>query len=747
MSAPGLVIALGVLSGGVPSRPTTLTALEIGGRASDPVVLVAGDVSLRIAIEDASGSTWLSRGEDKIGWSVAGELLVLKASRDRLEDYRWIARRRPGPLARYRLELDPRTALRSVAGVTELVDERGTPRLRMARPFVIDATGRRFDVRTTIEGCAFDSDPRPPWGRAPTPPGSRVCDVVIELQPGTWPAYPLLLDPLWVGTAAMVEPRVTQAVSLGPGGRVLLPGGQNDWGFLASAEMYDEATNSFAVVESLPEARAAFGLAFVEGADVALLAGGCTGIEPACVPTKSSLAFDPATGSWHAVGELAVPRAGQRAYRIAGGGVIVVGGLEGTRVGTEALAATEVYDPAGEVFSAGPPLRSGRYFFGGTEREDGSVMIAGGRRYVGGDDLATVELYDPGGSSWVTLPGLPSERRDPVVAELPDGRVLVAGGSYQVTPLVSSFVLDPKDGWTSTGALASAREGPAAAVLDNGWLVVAGGVDASSAEAIRVGASPALASWTALEPPSEARMRPAQAKLPSGSWLVAGGWAGYGNDALDTAAVLTVAGPGTPCEVGAACASGHCVDGVCCDVACDGPCVACSIAAGAAIDGMCTPFATGTIDPSGACNVEEGCGATGACGNEGTCAVAPFGASCSCYDAAGSCDGAGTCTCSGSTCLDDDTEVDASGAAVDCAPYRCSGGACIESCASSEDCVPGTVCDRSRRCVVTAEVPVAITACACRESPTVPRQSRPEALAALALALLARRFTRTSGRA
>ncbi len=54
---------------------------------------------------------------------------------------------------------------------------------------------------------------------------------------------------------------------------------------------------------------------------------------------------------------------------------------------------------------------------------------------------------------------------------------------------------------------------------------------------------------------------------------------------------------GAPCLSDAHCASGHCVDGVCCDTACGGgaldDCVACSVAAGAAADGICGPLQAG----------------------------------------------------------------------------------------------------------------------------------------------------------
>lgn len=46
---------------------------------------------------------------------------------------------------------------------------------------------------------------------------------------------------------------------------------------------------------------------------------------------------------------------------------------------------------------------------------------------------------------------------------------------------------------------------------------------------------------------------------------------------------------GAPCSDASECLRGNCVDGVCCDEQCDGPCRSCSLAGGAAEDGVCVP--------------------------------------------------------------------------------------------------------------------------------------------------------------
>ncbi len=93
---------------------------------------------------------------------------------------------------------------------------------------------------------------------------------------------------------------------------------------------------------------------------------------------------------------------------------------------------------------------------------------------------------------------------------------------------------------------------------------------------------------------------------------------------------------GQACAAASACASGHCVDGVCCDVACAGDCVSCNLQGRV---GVCTPHAAGT-DPDGECTSGSGvCKAT--CDGVGSCAFPAAAMSCG---ACLVCDGAGTCS-------------------------------------------------------------------------------------------------------
>ena len=108
---------------------------------------------------------------------------------------------------------------------------------------------------------------------------------------------------------------------------------------------------------------------------------------------------------------------------------------------------------------------------------------------------------------------------------------------------------------------------------------------------------------------------------------------------------------GTACTGDGECDSGHCVDGVCCNLPCGGgvpDCQACSITAGAPSNGACAMLPTTTIcrTAASACDVAENCdGATAVCPAD---AVRPT--TFVCRTASGDCDVAENCDGSTKTC-------------------------------------------------------------------------------------------------
>jgi hypothetical protein len=123
---------------------------------------------------------------------------------------------------------------------------------------------------------------------------------------------------------------------------------------------------------------------------------------------------------------------------------------------------------------------------------------------------------------------------------------------------------------------------------------------------------------------------------------------------------------GKSCTTGAACTSGFCADGVCCATACPGsPCMACSVAAGAAVDGTCGPTTGFACDDGDPCTSGDTC-------NAGSCAGVPL--ACPPSDA---CHGPGSCDPRTGACTSPPALPNGA---------RCSGGACTAGvCTAASD--------------------------------------------------------------
>jgi hypothetical protein len=159
-----------------------------------------------------------------------------------------------------------------------------------------------------------------------------------------------------------------------------------------------------------------------------------------------------------------------------------------------------------------------------------------------------------------------------------------------------------------------------------------------------------------------------------------------GGTTCENGVCLADDGIGNPCQNAGDCPLGFCVDGVCCDSACDGACQACSGAAkGQGLDGVCD-FVSSGLDPHSDCAQQpaSSCGNDGQCNGSGACRAWSAGTVC----ASASCS-SGTQyaqdTCNGSgTCVD--------GGSASCGLYQCAGSACGGSCGSSADCVSSAYC-------------------------------------------------------
>lgn len=143
---------------------------------------------------------------------------------------------------------------------------------------------------------------------------------------------------------------------------------------------------------------------------------------------------------------------------------------------------------------------------------------------------------------------------------------------------------------------------------------------------------------------------------------------------------------GLACSCSSDCKSGFCVDGVCCDKACDGTCMTCALATSL---GTCRTIPTGGAPRhSTDCAKSDAstCGLDGMCDGMGQCERYPAGKACR----DGVCDGdavTGRYQCDGNgTCK--------LGASTVCAPFSCDSSTkdCFDTCSVDADCVSGQTC-------------------------------------------------------
>jgi hypothetical protein len=141
---------------------------------------------------------------------------------------------------------------------------------------------------------------------------------------------------------------------------------------------------------------------------------------------------------------------------------------------------------------------------------------------------------------------------------------------------------------------------------------------------------------------------------------------------------------GQPCAAATECQSNFCVDGVCCNNSCVGTCVSCSLTN---TKGRCTNVPAGTLDPRKQC-VDKGvamCNTNGKCNGNKGCETYAAGSICK----AASCDTASNRGTQASTCVGGRCTPPA---AQSCAPFKCGGAACANTCASNNDCVAPNTC-------------------------------------------------------
>jgi hypothetical protein len=197
----------------------------------------------------------------------------------------------------------------------------------------------------------------------------------------------------------------------------------------ASVERWVRSARTFVAEGSLGTARQDHTATRLANGRVLVL-GGRTGV---CRPPgfcgvalATAELYDPATGTFAPAGALAAARYRHTAVLLPDGRVLVAGGWT-TGAAFDEVATYELFDPATGTSDPAGDMRFPRALHTATLLNDGRVLVAGG-----GDDLfptARTELFDPADLGVAEGPELTSPRMSHSATLLPDGRVLVVGGT------------------------------------------------------------------------------------------------------------------------------------------------------------------------------------------------------------------------------------------------------------------------------------------------------------------------------
>lgn len=361
--------------------------------------------------------------------------------------------------------------------------------------------------------------------------------------------------------ARMGTARDGHTATLLPDGRVVVIGGerlQPRRDMLASVEIYDPSTDTWAPSTALPESRANHTATLLDDGTILVIGGGrhnAIGVPSGLDVRATALLYDPSTGASVSLGPTRAPRHGHQAVRLPSGRILVVGGsddnseikpaqgAQNPQPFGRALASAELFDPVTRVFTDTSSMSAGRFAFTAVLLADGRVMVSGGANYEGeAQSLATSELYDEAtGRFTPTADFAGVDRLHHGAARLTDGHVLVFGGKRaNIAFLPDAQRWSPETGlFTRVANIPPGRTIPVVLPLPDGAALIVGGYACPRSSCAPLTTTTVLhADGTTAEGPmlNQARALPSVTVLRDGRVLIAGG---YGFDSMTDVEILS----------------------------------------------------------------------------------------------------------------------------------------------------------------------------------------------------------------
>jgi WD40 repeat protein len=321
----------------------------------------------------------------------------------------------------------------------------GSPAVRLAYLMVLSLLMALLAVGGVVAGASVLPSPSP----MPAPCGDVVCD-----------------------TAPLAEGRSGHTATRLADGSVLVIGGATEFWrvFPLTAELWDPATETFRPAGSLAEGRQGHSATLLPDGRILVVGGYAAAKGSADVMLASAEVWDPATETFTATGSLALGRAGHGDAVLPDGRVLIIAGWSGGPAGNR-TDTTEIWDPDTGTFSPGPPLGEERGGLATVSLDGGGVLAVGGSLAVS----TTAELLDPATISFSPA-GSFDQRGDFTASFLADGRVLVVGGPGGPSGTVAQ-IWDPATGsFTATGSPMEAYASwQTETLLDDGRVLIVSG--------------------------------------------------------------------------------------------------------------------------------------------------------------------------------------------------------------------------------------------------------------------------------
>jgi hypothetical protein len=316
-----------------------------------------------------------------------------------------------------------------------------------------------------------------------------------------------------------------------PNGKVLIAGGaanSNGSGALTSAEIYDPVTHASTTIGGMSAARVDFTGTLLPNGKV-LITGGFNDT----TNLATAELFDPATNLFTLLDtHMTVARAEHAATLLPNGTVLITGGNSSA---TTTEASAELFDPStNSLLSTDGGMSTTRQIHHADLLPNGTVLITGGFD-VNGNALASAELFDPSidGFTSVGIGSMGTARGNHATALLGNGKVLVAGGLTPTGITASAELFDPSTGaFSPTGSMTQPRERYFSIVLGNGMVLIedggplAGGGNADLYD-------PAAGAFIAAGNMTATQIAERETLLPDGTVLLTGGYSASTTVATD----------------------------------------------------------------------------------------------------------------------------------------------------------------------------------------------------------------------